>query len=512
MHASPRVLGDPIGGRAALLRIGDDPRVSRSARSGPLMWKVIRGSASRLRIHERVRREGRPLMISRPSMLWKTISSRRGRPVRRPVVVMSMSPPRSRSRRMASDSAAVRGDVVGCMLKQHTPVACWLQVTSCGAAVAVAARTGSRVPRRFAVGRQQTTSTGSFRSGYAVPRDMRPILPCRGNVRHLVCFRVCCRWAARPWSWSSAALRRGRSAPLRRPGRVVAGQPLRIEPTRPVDRGQSQFPFPLFTNPCASPGGLTTTLPASTTIDSSPIRNVACPDSTMNTSVYGCRCNFGPTPVASAPGSPRTARRCAPPRRTRANARSVRAGRTGRPRPSDPEGIVAEHERGSLVGHRLPERDPSQRLEIVSRGAPGANRISIDASAPDSFRKPWIPPSGTYRKSPGRASNQSRPSNSLIDPEITKNDSEIVRWKCGPARSGPATCSTDRGRTGHWSTRRSPGTRPCRHSCCGPWLHAGRAKAGIRQPVLTLVSRWRIGHRDLLAASSRPGMDSRAGP
>jgi hypothetical protein len=45
-----------------------------------------------------------------------------------------------------------------------------------------------------------------------------------------------------------------------------------------------------------------------------------------------------------------------------------------------------------------------------------------------------MPPSGTNRKSPGRASIHAVPSYSLMVPEITKNDSEIDRWKCG---SGP---------------------------------------------------------------------------
>ncbi len=55
-------------------------------------------------------------------------------------------------------------------------------------------------------------------------------------------------------------------------------------------------PVPVFVKPCASPGGLTTTWPPSTTTIPSPIWNVAWPDSTMNTSAYGCRCSFGPTP------------------------------------------------------------------------------------------------------------------------------------------------------------------------------------------------------------------------
>src|SRR3954468_2988041 len=65
--------------------------------------------------------------------------------------------------------------------------------------------------------------------------------------------------------------------------------------------------------------------------------------------------------------------------------------------------------------------------------------MSIDAASSPSFRKPWIPPSGTNWKWPSGASTHVRPSNSVTRPESTKNDSEIARWKCGsapPARAG----------------------------------------------------------------------------
>src|SRR4026207_1425650 len=43
--------------------------------------------------------------------------------------------------------------------------------------------------------------------------------------------------------------------------------------------------------------------------------------------------------------------------------------------PSDPEGVVAKHERRPLVvGHRLAERDPGERLEIVLARGPGSEQ------------------------------------------------------------------------------------------------------------------------------------------
>jgi hypothetical protein len=51
-----------------------------------------------------------------------------------------------------------------------------------------------------------------------------------------------------------------------------------------MDRDEPQVSVPLFVKPWASPAGLTTTWPSATTTVSSPIRNVAWPDSTMNIS------------------------------------------------------------------------------------------------------------------------------------------------------------------------------------------------------------------------------------
>jgi len=83
------------------------PRAGRSARAiGPLRWKVIAGFARRFAIQPR-RQPGRPLMKIRPSMLWKTSSIRRGLPVLRPVVVMSIRWPRSSARRTALSTAVV---------------------------------------------------------------------------------------------------------------------------------------------------------------------------------------------------------------------------------------------------------------------------------------------------------------------------------------------------------------------------------------------------------------------
>ena len=52
-------------------------------------------------------------------------------------------------------------------------------------------------------------------------------------------------------------------------------------------------PSPVFVKAWASPGGLITTWPASTTTDRGPIWNVAVPDSTMKTSV-GVPMKLGP--------------------------------------------------------------------------------------------------------------------------------------------------------------------------------------------------------------------------
>jgi hypothetical protein len=53
-----------------------------------------------------------PEMNSRPSKLWNVISMRRGWPLRRPVVVMSMLWPCRRTRRIAASRAAASSGVV----------------------------------------------------------------------------------------------------------------------------------------------------------------------------------------------------------------------------------------------------------------------------------------------------------------------------------------------------------------------------------------------------------------
>ena len=83
----------------------------RSARRNCLRWKVKRGFARRLWSHARVRRLGMPEMYRWPSKLWNTISIRRGTPVRRPVVVMSIVWPWRRTRPIAASSSGVLGVV-----------------------------------------------------------------------------------------------------------------------------------------------------------------------------------------------------------------------------------------------------------------------------------------------------------------------------------------------------------------------------------------------------------------
>ena len=53
--------------------------------------------------------------------------------------------------------------------------------------------------------------------------------------------------------------------------------------------------------------------------------------------------------------------------------------------------------------------------------------------------KPWIPPGGTWAKSPTPASTHSSPSKIRTVPVRMSKDSAIVRWKWGPAppRPGP---------------------------------------------------------------------------
>jgi hypothetical protein len=48
---------------------------------------------------------------------------------------------------------------------------------------------------------------------------------------------------------------------------------------------------------------------------------------------------------------------------------------------------VAEEELGLLfVGENQSFGDPGQGFKVISRGAPGATRINIDAGSPDSLR------------------------------------------------------------------------------------------------------------------------------
>ena len=117
-----------------------------------------------------------------------------------------------------------------------------------------------------------------------------------------------------------------------------------------------------------------------------------------------------------------------------------------------------------------------------SRGAPGTNRISIDASPPDSFRKPWMPPGGTCRKSPKVASKVRAPSVTRTTPDRTKNDSDMVRWKWGPAPDGSGPMS-------HRYRPKSPPvdapvaryrTEPVRLIRSGPWSEA--RKTAVTSP------------------------------
>ena len=79
------------------------------------------------------------------------------------------------------------------------------------------------------------------------------------------------------------------------------------------------------------------------------------------------------------------------------------------------------------------ERRP---VVLAHRLAPGVKSNSIEAGSPDSFRKPCTPPIGTWKKSPGPASTQRRPSCSRTVPFSTKNDSVMLRWKCGEGPDG----------------------------------------------------------------------------
>ena len=77
---------------------------------------------------------------------------------------------------------------------------------------------------------------------------------------------------------------------------VARLEPARDEPRIAVDRGEPQLVGPAVGEPVRRDGGPTTMWPASTTMVSSPSTNVACPDSTTNTSAYGCVWTAGPAP------------------------------------------------------------------------------------------------------------------------------------------------------------------------------------------------------------------------
>ena len=64
----------------------------------------------------------------------------------------------------------------------------------------------------------------------------------------------------------------------------------------------------------------------------------------------------------------------------------------------------------SSVSVRPLSRIAASSRKYSSRGAPGANRISIDEGSSLRARNPWTPPIGTYRKSPVRAETHLSPS------------------------------------------------------------------------------------------------------
>ncbi len=65
----------------------------------------------------------------------------------------------------------------------------------------------------------------------------------------------------------------------------------------------------------------------------------------------------------------------------------------------DPEGVVPDEE--LLVG--ASGGGPfGDAFEVALAGAPGEKISSRLAGSPDSLRKPWMPPSGTWTKSPAR--------------------------------------------------------------------------------------------------------------
>jgi hypothetical protein len=98
---------------------------------------------------------------------------------------------------------------------------------------------------------------------------------------------------------------------------------------------------------------------------------------------------------------------------------------------------VAQEERGPVVlPHGLAPGGVREGLEVVLARRPRVKSRSIEAGSPDSFRKPWTPPMGTWKKSPGPASTHVRPSWSRTAPLSTKKDSVMLRWKCGDGPEG----------------------------------------------------------------------------
>ena len=98
--------------------------------------------------------------------------------------------------------------------------------------------------------------------------------------------------------------------------------------------------------------------------------------------------------------------------------------------------VVAEAEdrggQATALGHL------GDQLEVLLAGSAGREERSIDDGSSESLRKACRPPTGTYRKSSRRAVIHCSPSNNWTSPDRTKNDSEIVLWKCvlGPPAFG----------------------------------------------------------------------------
>nr|BFE81933.1 hypothetical protein GCM10020093_045340 [Planobispora longispora] len=103
----------------------------------------------------------------------------------------------------------------------------------------------------------------------------------------------------------------------------------------------------------------------------------------------------------------------------------------------EPVVVVAEVElRQFLLAGPAGHRELGEPLEVALPGRPGEKCRSMEAGSPDSLRKAWIPPSGTWMKSPGVASIQRSPVKIRTVPVRMKNDSEIDRWKWGPGPEG----------------------------------------------------------------------------